>query len=475
MSTTAASNVNQSVPSSVQASTNYEYVSTLDLTVGIHEPTVSKELVKRFGNQELLGLMDMIGNKEEVHSREFHHYEEDFIHSKVVVADHAAGSAGAAVTYTVSASTPDYNYDYATSAVSPYQQAGNYKTNPVRVNDIIQFSGGIQGFVTAVDYAAGTFTAFPEDTSVALPQVGTGFSSNEIIIISNAMEEASDARSSQNSRVVRYSNNLQIIRDNHTVTGSEKNVKMWFEVNGKSYWYVKGIEDTYKRFMNQIEMALVFNKKFTNTGITNYGTMTTTQGLLPSIESAGIESIYGTWALSDLDDVTAEMDKFRAPEENALFCGFNINKNIDDVLRSSDGLLAGGIIYSTVSEEKAVNFGFKSFTKNGYTFHKKAYKPFTHPELFGADGQDYTNTAFTVPLGSTVTSRDMSGTSETVPMLSCAYMTRRDGQTSYYDEWETGSLFGTPTNNLDSSEINFRADVGLWAKALNRYTIWKTA
>lgn len=468
------SNVTQSVPSAVQASTNYEYVSTLDLTVGIHEPTVGRELVKRFGNQMLTGLMDMIGNKEEVFSREFHHYEEDFIHSKVYFDTKAAGSAGASQTLTVSASSPDYQYDYATSAVPPYQQAGNYKTNPVRVNDILLFSDGTQGFVTAVNYATGVVTVWPESDTAVIPAVGTDVS-NEVAIISNAMEEDSSARTSQNSRTIRYSNNTQVIRETHKITGNEKNVKMWFEVDGKRFWYVKGIEDTYKRFLNQIEMALVVGKQFTNTGITNYGTMTTTQGLLPSIETAGIVLDYGaSVALTDIDDVTAEMDKFRTPEENALMLGFNINASIDDLLRTSTGMTDGGIIYSAVGgEEKAVNFGFRSFTKNGYTFHKKLYKPFTHPELLGADGQAYPNLAFSVPLGNTVTSRDMSGTPESVPMLSCAYMKHNDGQSNYYHEWETGSLFGKPTNDEDSSKVNFLADVGLWAKALNRYTIWK--
>ena len=71
-------------PSNVAVATTSNYVSSTDILVGapsnadLHKRDVDEQLIKRYGNQGITGLMELLGSKKETTAQSFEHYEELF-------------------------------------------------------------------------------------------------------------------------------------------------------------------------------------------------------------------------------------------------------------------------------------------------------------------------------------------------------------------------------------------------------------
>jgi hypothetical protein len=183
----------------------------LDLAEGLHKPEVSSVYVQRYGRQDITGMLEMLGNKKSVNNPKFSHYEQERIHGVVRLSASAAS------------------------------------TNVLSQNDVIEVNGFTM-YVTAVNGNA--FSAISYDSSATRPAIAT---SDDIIIKGQASPEGSSAPDSRNSRVISYSNYLQIMRRSHKVTGTEFGTKTWIEVEGKNgekgyFWYLQGVADEYHRF-----------------------------------------------------------------------------------------------------------------------------------------------------------------------------------------------------------------------------------
>ena len=69
-------------PSAVQIATNENYVSNLT-TNSLRQRDVSDKLVKRYGEQGITGLMELMGSKAPSSNTTFEHYEEAFRHNSI--------------------------------------------------------------------------------------------------------------------------------------------------------------------------------------------------------------------------------------------------------------------------------------------------------------------------------------------------------------------------------------------------------
>ena len=71
-------------PTAVALATQDNYVSALTTTaLAMHKREVDENLVKRYGNQGITGLLELVGAKKECTQTTFSHYEEAFIHNTV--------------------------------------------------------------------------------------------------------------------------------------------------------------------------------------------------------------------------------------------------------------------------------------------------------------------------------------------------------------------------------------------------------
>jgi len=452
----------------------YNFVSAFDL----HKPDVDSELALRYGSQSLSGLMYYVGNVKETEGLEYLHHEENWVMPKLKVTN-PSGIAGAAVTFTLDAtSVTDIDQQ------SPYITGTAEQVTPVRANDIILIkpstgtigvSTYIRAFVQSVNASAGTFVAAPLDILDPTPAQA---SATEVIIIGNAHGEGSGQPASLASGTLKFTNQLSIIKETMSITGTEENIKLWVDVedeegNKAPYFMLKGEKDTWTRFENYKELSLLLSEKVTNTVITNAmittdTPLTTTEGLVPFILSNGVTSNYSGitgFTLADHETLIKELDKQKGSKQNLFECGINLAGQIDREL--GDRFSAGAISYGNFNfdESKRVALEFDTYSIMGYTFHKRTYDAFNDLQTLGAAGYTFSNDGMILPMDNRTLIDN--GTRMSVPSLRVRYMKDREMKVSYNDMFD---IDGT-----DKIEIRYLSQVGFEGTAGNRFAYVKQA
>jgi len=476
--------IQQTTPSAVRSVADWNYLNSSLLPEGILKPQVDNQLVRRYGTQSLMGLMEELGYVESVNSKKFTHYEEDFIHEVIKVDSSAAAAANAVKTLEVQS---DYEFDINENN-DPYVATGTTVVGTPRKYDLIEFEDGTTAIVTDTWMTSGTsltqgqFNCAPTVAGENIPAVTT---SSVIINTGRAVPEGGTQPEGVQTRLLSYQNNTMNLNDSYTVQDGAAGSISWLDNLGanenESYWYLEGIENTKTRFYNFCELISMTGKKITNTTLANlpgFEKVSVTEGFIPFLENyANVENYTaGGFSLTDLDNMIDELNKYKGADENALIVGLPLSRSIDNFLRTSPGFTDGGIIYNAVGgEEKAVNFGFKSFTRDNYTFHKKRYDVFTDIKTLGAsDNFKYKNLGIVAPLGM-VSAPDPEGATTQVPSFSIAYNDMNGMEPMGYKEWVTGSLGSVSTNEVDEMKVNFRKRFAFHGRGANRFGLFKAS
>jgi len=453
-------------PTSVALATQDNYVSALTTAaLALHKRDVDENFVKRYGNQGITGLLELVGAKKEATQTKFEHYEEAFIHNVVKLTSPGSFSANTIAHFdlTEQDNTDQLNGDQSID--------GTNNDNPVRAGDILLAPNGELGYCTSVQATSGdvNLQAFDGTFSMA---TSTEF---EFAIIGNMHAENTDQPSSILPRVHTYTNECMIIKESFEVSGTEATNVTYFKVDnekmGSGYlWYLKGEADTYKRFLDYCELMLIMGQENVNTGIS---TLTSTEGLLSFIENKGQSMDLGSASITmaDFDAMVKSLDKYRGAKEMALYAGIDLSLDIDDLLAAQGAYAAGGANYGTFQNNKnmALNLGFNSFSRGGYTFHKKTYDVFNHPKLLGAVGHNYSGYGMCIPMD---TQRDAKSGAK-IPSLRIRYKSA-NGYSREMEHWLTGSaVLKNKTNSEDNLKSHYRTERGFEGFAPNRFMLIK--
>mgnify|MGYP003131529375 CR=1 FL=1 len=463
-------------PTAVMTATNDNYVSSI-ATLDIHKRDVSEKLIKRYGDQGITGLLELMGAKAPCTQTTFEHYEETFRHNDVSLNFDSAAAAGGKVS----------------EAVSIDSGSRHQSKSPLRPGDILLFADGTLCYTQSVDAA--------QDDAVIIPLTDSGFATAKTIstsytasIVGNAFPEGSAQPEGLSPRVHEYSNKVMIMKETFEVTGSEATNVVYVKVNspefGSGYlWYLKGEADTHKRFMDYSEIMMIIGETMDNTDElvksdgsvsvtldgTAYDTSTLrgTEGLIPFISNKGQSMDLGAASITmaDFDAIVKSLDKHRGAKEYALYAGINLSLDIDDLLASQGAYAAGGANYGTFQNNKdmAMNLGFNSFTRGGYTFHKKTYDLFNHPKLLGASGSNFPGYGLCIPMD---TQKDAKS-GERIPSLRIRYKAA-NGYSRDMEHWLTGSaVLKNKTNTEDVLKCHYRTERGFEGFAANRYMLIK--
>jgi len=457
-------------PSNVAVATTSNYVGTstlinADATDGIplHKRDVDEQLIKRYGDQGITGLMELLGSKKETTAQTFEHYEETLLHNH----------------FTGAISSNDLTIDTAFDDTG--DSAGN---TAVRDGDLLLGNTGVMYYVTGK--ADGTASTQPED-NFQLKLVSSGAlagspADTSFAIVGNAYAERTGQPVGITPRVDQYQNKCQIIKESFTVSGSEATNAVYVKVNspemGTGYlWYLQGEADTYQRFQDYAELAMIIGQSAT--GLEDGATdgagaaVVTTEGLLPFIENKGQTMDLGSSAITmaDFDAAVKSLDKYRGAKEMALYAGMNLSLDIDDLLASQGAYAAGGANYGTFANNKdmALNLGFNSFSRGGYTFHKKTYDLFNRPDLLGGSGFNYNGYGMCIPMDS---QKDAKSGAK-IPSLRMRYKAA-NGYSREMEHWLTGSaVLQNKTNETDELRCNYRTERGFEGFAPNRFLLFK--
>jgi len=448
-----------------------------------HKPDISNELVKQYGNQYLHGLMEIMGAKKESGSIEYSHFAQKRIYRKIK-ATTLGGLSTANVTFTTDAAS---QLSIPLSA-SPYGGTSTDDVHNARVGDIllikpasgvVSWGNYVHVIVTSVDDAAGTFTA-RSMSSAAIPAIATAV---ELAIVGNAHGEGSGQPASVRWTTEKITNNMQIIKENHTVTGTENLQKEWYEETMPSgmkvsRYFIKGEGETYVNFMNACELSMLTGIQINNNNLSDAyaaNPLATTNGLLTEIDSRGVDRNYTALnglTIADMEDHVIEQDKEKAGTDHFMFNGIQLDIQFDRELR--DTFNNGGVTYGNFNfdQDKMVALNFKSFQISSYKYHKRTMHPFNDLQTLGADGYGFPYEGFTIP----TKKAKIAGGEEMnamVPTLRVRYLAKNGKDSSMQVTPFDG--FRQSDAGTDTQEIRYKAQKGFELYAGNTTSYIKRA
>jgi hypothetical protein len=424
---------------------NRQFVSDLSIL----KPQYYDKFIEKYGSQNYTQLLEALGMKATVPSREFFHFEtKGKLHSAVQLNGGALASvaAGAAIDITIANAFVD-----------------NGKS-PLRVGEVVENAAtGVQYKITAVASAT-TCTIKPLLASVdANDDLGATSTAH---LLFRGITEAGEASSKFNTltglteKKTFYTTE---IREDFSITDRAKIEELYFEVNGQAYYTYKGLDEAVRRFMNNKEFKLMFGSAADN--IT--GTVGAT-GLIPQIKAGGQNYQWGTDSAFTIEDfhALARLADFNGGAQEYHFL-------MDSYLRTAvdDALFAkyqnGAIVWANAggSQEMAVKYGFDSLKIDGTTFHLKKYLPFNTEAVYGVtpSASLYKNSGILIPMKE---GRDAQ-TGDKIPSLRIVTNEVEPGKE--VKVWETGALAKVPTSDKMELNVHHMAYAGVQVFAANQY------
>tara|TARA_B110000503_G_scaffold16830_1_gene24083 strand:+ start:10547 stop:11959 length:1413 start_codon:yes stop_codon:yes gene_type:complete len=276
-------------------------------------------------------------------------------------------------------------------------------------------------------------------------------------------------------------NPYMIVKDRYEVNGSQATNIGWVNVGGGEYrWFMKGEQEARARFEDRREMMMLLGQQRGNDAIAGGALgseLAGSEGYFSAIEDRGIQVSNANSnpldSFSEFDDIIMELDKQGAPSEYAMYVNRKQDLAIDDMLASGIATsvtagLPGQFGAFNNSADMAVQLGFKSFTRGGYTFHKHDWKLLNDPTLLGAS--NYVQGAM-IPLSQVTDAR--SGMK--APALSMSYK-EANGYNRELEHWVTGSILGHTNNGdvgTDNAVFHYRSEIALCTRAANQHVMIK--
>ena len=420
-----------------------KYISLYDL---VNKPDNRDALIKTYGNQGITGFLQLVGATKAVATNdEVQYWEEERLHKKQAGSMAAITAADATVVLT------------AASAADVI----------VRLQDVVLVNGSERALVTGISTAAITLTALSSDGFSAASLNAAA----SVPVIGNLYAQGSDQPGEFiESGITKRTNPFMIMKEVYSVTGSQATNIGWINLgNGDYRWYLKSEGDTRQRFMDKREMMMLLGEKVTASGITD---IDGSEGYFAAMEDRGIVQSGLIDSITEVDDIVKVFDKEGAASEYALYVNRAQDLAIDDML--AGGQLASGTAATTVgaaafgsfnnSAETALNLGFRSFARGGYTFHKHDWKLLNDPTLL-ADSDFY---GVAVPMAQVADAK----TGEKAPALEMNYKAA-NGYSREMEHWMIGSVLGASNATKDNVEFHYRSECNLITRAANRHMLIK--
>lgn len=441
-----------------------KYVALGTLIGNYAKPDNRDLLVKTYGDQGITGFLTLTGAVTNAGTAdEVQYWEEGRLHKKVAIASGGV-DAGATGHITVA------NYSEVGG-----DGEGEAARNTCRLNDVLLTPGGQRLVVVGLDDTNEELDLRRLDGASVVAED----SATELAIIGNIYAQGTAQPSEfYQTDLVKRTNPFIITKETYAVNGSQATNIGWVDVGGGDFrWYVKGEQDTRKRFMNQREMMLLYGMTGTNgnTIALAEGSVTGSEGYFQAVERRGLVSAVsggaqGTFAdMSDIDSIILELDKEGAPAEYAMYLNRAASLDIDDMLAAGIATqvtagLPGQFGAFNNDSDMAVQLGFKSFTRGGYTFHKHDWKLLNDPQL-GAVGDIK---GALVPLANVVDPR----TGNSAPSLEMNYK-GTNGYNRDIEHWVRGSILGHTNMSEDKAEFYYRSECNLITRAANQHVLIK--
>ena len=424
--------------------------TTVDALLTANKEDNRDLLIKTYGDQGITGFLQLTGATKSAGTNDFVQYwEEQRRHAKLTVAGTPAGTSGEVTGIT------------AIAELQLQDVVMNARTGEVFI--ATSLSG------TSVN----KFKRLDGSTTNTLWAVN-----DELIILGNMYNQGTDAPSKFMETVpTKRTNSFMIVKDLFKVNGSQATNIGWVNVGGDYRWYIHGEQEARQRFLDRREMMMLFGEisDSNDTISSEPGGVAGSEGYFQAIKKRGIEVTNGSAnpldSFAEFDNIIIELDKQGAPAEYAMYVNRTQDLAIDDMLASgiSSAVTAGlpgqfGAFQN--SPDMAVQLGFKSFTRGGYTFHKHDWKLLNDPTLLGASTK-YMGAM--VPLTQVTDPR----TGTKAPSLELNYK-EANGQSRELVHWiRGGGVFGQNELSQDIAEMHYLSEIALITRAANQHVALK--
>lgn len=459
----------------VVVNTDYTFIKSMD-AFALY-PQVYDELIRSRGNLMLPFLMSKEGGIVGIKSTqgmgalEFNHLEDDWSRATINVNTFGGGAPNATVTLTLQAAS---EYTYPGSPQSPYIVTNAVTTNPVILKQTYLFSNGVEGIVTAV--TSTTFDIAPLGEGVSIPPIAT---TDDLVLVGNSHEEGSGQPLGTAWRQILYTGNMQELKRSYRTTTRAMQQKTWVNMptrdggEKRMYWSYALLQN-WIEYNNDVVQTMLVGQNLTNTTLAaTLPTTITTQGMIPTIQANGNNYGYSPlngFTLADLDSlIITKLDRERASMENNVWAGITVRRDWDNFM--ADTMKNGGISYGSFGgdQKKAIDYGFDSCIRNGYTFHLNTYQPFNYKKGLGATNFVYPSVFIVAPADEQTASFTTQG-KLSVPSWRLNYLKNDEMSAGeWMVEWATGTangVFNTEDANWNQHE---RSTFGLEMFALNRW------
>ena len=442
-----------------------KYISLGDL-IDPTKPDNRDILIKTFGDQGITGFLSLTGAvKNAGTSDEVQYWEEGRLNRTLTLSGISSGTA----------------------TISHIDQAvigSGDAVDAIRLNDVLLLSNGVRVLVTEIGASpADTFTCVDLADGAAPTNVTAAVQAN---VIGNMYAQGTGQPTKfYQTDVTKRVNPYNISKETFHVNGSQATNIGWINVgNGDYRWYVKGEMDTRKRFMNQREAMMMYSQLPADGSEFNVGgQFTGSEGYFAAIEDRGIvadavTTVDNSFAdFTDLDAIILALDKEGAPAEYAMYVDRATSIAIDDMLAtgpvgsSISAGLPGQFGSFANSADMAVQLGFKSFTRGGYTFHKNDWNLLNDPTYGGsfAAGTAGAVKGVMCPMSTVADAK----TGAKSPALEMNYKAA-NGYSRDMEHWvEGGGVLGFATNDQDVAKFHYRSETNLVTRAANQHVLFQ--
>ena len=472
-STTAAAGGVDGAPANLRLTP--ETYTTVGTLLDQNKDFVIPELVKTYGDQGITGFLKLTGAVQSGGtSDEVRYHEAGRRHRKISVT--ATGSkSGDQTTITFAANTDD-GIPFGVNDVLMDSSDGRRYI----VHDVTQATPDNSSLTTAV------VASIDGDAAIA-----NASSTRDWIVLGNMYGQGTEQPSHfTDADMIKRVNPFMIVKDRFQVNGSQATNTGWVDIGGGEYrWFMYGEQEARARFEDRREMMMLFAE----TGINPDGDLAVatsasyedmqdpgkgSEGYISALESRGIvvsnANANPLDSFAEFDDIIMELDKNGAPSEYAMYVNRKQDLAIDDMLASGIATattagLAGQFGAFNNDANMAVNLGFKSFTRGGYTFHKHDWKLLNDPTLLGAT--NYLQGAM-IPMSQVADAR----TGIKSPALAM-YHKEAGGYSREMEHWVTGGGVMGHTNNGDAGRdvatFHYRSEIALVTRAANQHVLIK--
>jgi hypothetical protein len=438
--------------------------TTIDDLIKATKEDIMPDLVKTYGDQGLTGFLKLTGAVNNGGSSDqIEWWEEGRRHRSLAYTDDLSGT-GPTLTVT-------------TAAVKANVQQNDVLMDAATGTRVIVTAGGSSSSLSGADVTIKRL----DGANFASSNLGNG---GTFVQLGNLYAQGTNQPTGfVDPGMVRYVNPYMIVKDRYEVNGSQAtNIGYVNMGNGDFRWFMYGEAEARKRFEDRRELMMLFGEKVSNAYAIDGNNFAGSEGYFSAIENRGI-NVSGASAnpldsFSEFDDIIIELDKQGAPSEYAMYVNRKQDLAIDDMLAAgiATGVTAGlpgqfGAFQNNA--DMAVQLGFKSFTRGGYTFHKHDWRLLNDPTMLGAVDANFIQGVM-VPLATVADAR--SGAS--VPALSMHYK-EANGYSREMEHWVTGGGVLGHNNNgdagTDQAVFHYRSEIALCVRAANQHVLIKGA